>query len=63
MQGYVEQFDTLTDKATARENIEFSAALRLSSSVDSKQRTHWVDKIIELLELVDLQNTMVNSFF
>jgi ABC-type multidrug transport system fused ATPase/permease subunit len=31
--GYVEQFDSLSEKSTAREVITFSAALRLASSI------------------------------
>lgn len=34
LQGYVEQFDCLTKYHTAREAIEFSAALRLPPTID-----------------------------
>jgi ABC-type multidrug transport system ATPase subunit len=57
----VEQFDTLSPHDTAREAIEFSAALRLASAVSPSRRQSWVDSVLEMLELKPLENTMVGQ--
>lgn len=59
--AYVEQFDSLSQKATARENIEFSAALRLPNTINYEQRAQWVSSILEMLELEPLENTLVGA--
>lgn len=51
----------MSQKATARENIEFSAALRLSSAISSEQRHQWVNAVLEMLELLPLENTLVGT--
>lgn len=59
--AYVEQFDSLTIKATAREAIEFSAALRLSADITIEQRNRWVDTIVDMMELTPLQHRLIGS--
>ena len=44
---------------TVRENLSFSAALRLPSQYSFKQRKEKVDGVIEELGLMDCQNTKV----
>ncbi|KAJ2984402.1 hypothetical protein NUW58_g6076 [Xylaria curta] len=46
---------------TIREAIEFSALLRQESSIPRPEKLAYVDKIIDLLELNDLQDTIVSS--
>lgn len=59
--GYVEQFDSLSERATARENIQFSAVLRLAANITEEQREQWVDSVLEMLELAPLANTLVKQ--
>jgi ABC-type multidrug transport system permease subunit len=57
--GYVEQFDTLSPKSTAREAIEFSAALRLASNITGEQRDKWVNSVLAMLDLEPIENDLV----
>ncbi len=59
--GYVEQFDTLAPHDTAREAVEFSAALRLPNETTAELRAQWVTTVLTLLELMPLEHTMVGS--
>lgn len=59
--GYVEQFDTLPPKSTAREAIEFSAALRLASNISAEQREKWVNSVISMLDLETIENDLVRD--
>ena len=59
--GYVEQFDSLSPRDTAKEAITFSAALRLPNGTTKDQRNNWVDTILIMLELTPLVNVMVGS--
>ena len=59
--AYVEQFDTLSPHETTRDAIEFSAALRLPSSVSDEYRKKWVDAVITMLELSPIENVMVGK--
>eukprot|EP01034_Spumella_vulgaris_P047481 gene47481-biopygen33234 len=61
MMGYVEQFDTLAPNDTAREAIEFSAALRLPGDTPADIRAAWVSNVLTLLELDPLENTMIGN--
>ncbi len=60
--GYVEQFDTLSPKSTAREAIEFSAALRLASNITGEQRVKWVNSVLAMLDLEIIENDLVREF-
>ncbi|KAL5351716.1 hypothetical protein ACLOAV_003576 [Pseudogymnoascus australis] len=57
--GYVEQLDIHESLATVREALEFSALLRQSRNTPDKEKLQYVDTIIDLLELNDLEHTLV----
>ena len=46
---------------TAREAIEFSAALRLPRETTVEARREWVTAVLTMLELTPLESTMVGS--
>jgi ABC-type multidrug transport system ATPase subunit/ABC-type multidrug transport system permease subunit len=57
--GYVEQLDIHEPLTTVREALEFSALLRQSRETPDEEKLRYVDTIINLLELNDLENTLV----
>lgn len=57
----MEQFDSLSLKATAKENIEFSAALRLASNITAEQRSQWVETVVDMLELTPIKDAIVGT--
>lgn len=57
--GYVEQLDIHESLATVREALEFSALLRQSRDTPTEEKLRYVDTIIGLLELNDLEHTLV----
>lgn len=57
--GYVEQLDVHEPLATVREALEFSALLRQPSDVSKEDKLRYVDIIVDLLELNDLEHTLV----
>lgn len=57
--GYVEQLDVHESLATVREALEFSALLRQSRDTPDEEKLRYVDTIINLLELNDLEHTLV----
>ena len=57
MVGYVVQDDIFSGTLTVRENIVFSANLRLPRSVTRRERYARVEKIIEQLRLSACANT------
>lgn len=59
--GYVEQFDSLSPMETARDAIEFSAALRLPRGTSAVERQTWVDTVLIMLELTPLENTLIGT--
>jgi len=59
--GYVEQFDSLPQKSTAREAIAFSAALRLNASITTNQREAWVNAVLDMLDLYPLENELIGA--
>ncbi|RMY71825.1 hypothetical protein D0863_04889 [Hortaea werneckii] len=59
--GYVEQLDIHEPLATVREALEFSALLRQSRETPDKEKLRYVDTIIDLLELHDLEHTLIGS--
>ncbi|KAI8933384.1 hypothetical protein NX059_009999 [Plenodomus lindquistii] len=57
--GYCEQLDVHEAFATVREALEFSALLRQSRDVPREEKLAYVDTIIDLLELHDLEHTLI----
>jgi ABC-type nitrate/sulfonate/bicarbonate transport system ATPase subunit len=57
--GYCEQLDVHEPFATVREALEFSALLRQSREVPREEKLAYVDTIIDLLELHDLEHTLI----
>jgi ATP-binding cassette subfamily G (WHITE) protein 2 len=62
--GYVVQDDLIMGSLSVRENLAFSAALRLPSGTTWSQRRERVDRVIQELGLVSCAGTKVgNEFF
>ncbi|KAK0726846.1 ABC-2 type transporter-domain-containing protein [Lasiosphaeria miniovina] len=59
--GFVEQMDLHDETATIREALEFSALLRQSRETPRHEKLEYVDKIIDLLELQDIQDAIIAS--
>ncbi|TGJ85821.1 hypothetical protein E0Z10_g2926 [Xylaria hypoxylon] len=59
--GFCLQGDLHDGTQTIREAIEFSALLRQESSIPRSEKLAYVDKIIDLLELNDLQDAIISS--
>ncbi|KAI9823558.1 MAG: hypothetical protein M1819_001165 [Sarea resinae] len=59
--GFCEQMDLHDGTSTIREALEFSAILRQERTVPRSEKIAYVDKIIDLLELGDLQDAIVSS--
>ncbi|KAF9011150.1 pleiotropic drug resistance ABC transporter [Cyathus striatus] len=59
--AYAEQMDVHEGTATVREAMRFSAYLRQPASVSKEEKDHYVEEMIELLELQDLTEAMVFS--
>ncbi|KAJ1767965.1 ATP-binding cassette transporter snq2 [Coemansia sp. RSA 1813] len=59
--GYCEQLDVHNPKATVREALQFSAALRRSSSTSAHERNAYVEYVIQLLGLDDIADCLVGD--
>jgi ATP-binding cassette subfamily G (WHITE) protein 2 (SNQ2) len=59
--GFCEQMDLHDGTATIREALEFSAILRQDKKTSRQEKLDYVDKIIDLLELQDIQDALVSS--
>ncbi|KAF2149753.1 hypothetical protein K461DRAFT_323290 [Myriangium duriaei CBS 260.36] len=59
--GYCEQLDVHEAYATVREALEFSALLRQSRETPREEKLAYVDTIIDLLELRDLEHTLIGK--
>lgn len=57
--GYCEQLDVHEPYATVREALEFSALLRQSRDTPKEEKLRYVDTVIDLLELHDLENALI----
>lgn len=57
--GYCEQLDVHEPLATVREALEFSALLRQPRNVLREEKLKYVDSIIDLLELHDIEHTLI----
>ncbi|KAK4629104.1 ABC multidrug transporter H [Fulvia fulva] len=59
--GYCEQLDVHEPLATVREALEFSALLRQSRDIPKAEKLKYVDTIIDLLEMHDIENTLIGT--
>ncbi|KAK3695733.1 ABC-2 type transporter-domain-containing protein [Podospora appendiculata] len=59
--GFVEQMDLHDGTATIREALEFSALLRQDRATPRQEKLDYVEKIIGLLELQDIQDAIIGS--
>jgi ABC-type multidrug transport system ATPase subunit/ABC-type multidrug transport system permease subunit len=59
--GYCEQLDIHEPLATVREALEFSALLRQSRDTPREEKLKYVDAIIDLLEMQDIENTLIGT--
>ncbi|KAL8916273.1 MAG: hypothetical protein Q9172_006380 [Xanthocarpia lactea] len=59
--GFVEQQDIHDGTATVREAIEFSAILRQGRHIPKADKVAYVEEVIELLELGELQDALISS--
>ncbi|KAL8848252.1 MAG: hypothetical protein Q9221_006725 [Calogaya cf. arnoldii] len=57
--GYCEQLDIHEPLSTVREALEFSALLRQSRDTPKEEKLKYVDTIINLLEMQDIEHTLV----
>lgn len=59
--GYCEQLDVHEPLATVREALEFSALLRQPRSTPKKDKLKYVDTIIDLLEMRDVEHVLIGK--
>ncbi|KAF3450693.1 hypothetical protein FNV43_RR06782 [Rhamnella rubrinervis] len=57
--GYCEQADIHSPQVTVRESLMYSAFQRLPKEVGEKEKMHFVDEVMELVELDNLKNAIV----
>ncbi len=57
--GYCEQLDVHEPLTTVREALEFSALLRQHQDVPQEEKLQYVDVVVDLLELHDLQHCII----
>lgn len=59
--GYCEQLDVHEPLSTVREALEFSALLRQPRTVPSEEKIKYVDTIFDLLEMRDIEHTLIGK--
>lgn len=59
--GFCEQMDLHDGTATIREALEFSAILRQDKETPRQEKIDYVNRIIDLLELEDIQDALIMS--
>ncbi|XP_047394295.1 broad substrate specificity ATP-binding cassette transporter ABCG2-like, partial [Sciurus carolinensis] len=59
--GYVVHDDVVMDSLTVRENLQFSASLRLPSTMTKEEKNQRIDEVIEELGLVEVADSKVRS--
>lgn len=59
--GYCQQMDIHVQTSTVREAFEFSALLRQSPSTSRSEKLAYVDKILDVLGMVELQHMVIRS--
>ncbi|CAN7013037.1 hypothetical protein IGI04_012326 [Brassica rapa subsp. trilocularis] len=57
--GYCEQFDIHSPNLTIRESLEYSAWLRLPSSINSETKRAIVREVLETIELEEIKDSLV----
>jgi ATP-binding cassette subfamily G (WHITE) protein 2 (SNQ2) len=57
--GYCEQLDVHERMSTVREALEFAALLRQSRDTPREEKLRYVSSIIDLLELQDIEHTLI----
>lgn len=61
MIGYVEQFDTLVGELTVWQMLSYTAELKLSAELTSKERQDRVEEVIVMLNLESCRNTVIGN--
>lgn len=59
--GFAQQMDLHDATATVREALEFSALLRQPQEYSRDEKLSYVDKVLEMLELVDVQHVLIGE--
>ncbi|KAH8689648.1 ABC drug exporter AtrF [Talaromyces proteolyticus] len=59
--GFCEQMDVHDGTSTIREALEFSAILRQDRNIPRQEKIDYVNRIINLLELEEIQDAIINS--
>ncbi|KAL3491060.1 ABC-2 type transporter-domain-containing protein [Aspergillus germanicus] len=59
--GYVQQQDLHLSTMTVREALEFSALLRQSAEIPTKEKLDYVDYVINLLEMESFQHAVIGT--
>lgn len=59
--GFCEQMDLHDNTSTIREALEFSAILRQERDIPRQEKIDYVDRIIDLLELEEIQDAIIGS--
>jgi len=59
--GFCEQMDLHDNTSTIREALEFSAILRQDRKTPRQEKIDYVDRIIDLLELEEIQDAIIGS--
>jgi ABC-type multidrug transport system ATPase subunit len=59
--GYVQQQDLHLSTMTVREALEFSALLRQSAEIPTKEKLDYVDYVIDLLEMQSFENAVIGT--
>lgn len=59
--GYCEQLDVHLPQSTVREALEFSALLRQPRHLSDKEKLAYVDVIVDLLELHDIEDAIIGT--
>ncbi|CAF3429996.1 unnamed protein product [Fusarium graminearum] len=57
--GYVQQQDLHLETSTVRESLRFSAMLRQPSTISTKEKEEWVEKVIDMLNMRDFASAVV----
>lgn len=59
--GYCQQMDIHVETSTVREAFEFSALLRQSATTPRAEKLAYVDSVIDILGMMDLQDAVIRS--